>query len=164
MLLLRYTAALFLLSHSKQRTEMKCRKHTCLRLQARLKKAGLKPKKHIMDDEVMADLRECTTETCKLELIPPGFCRRNMAEVTVKTFKKYFISILAGLPDSFPMRLWWELLPQAELTCNILRASHARPGIPAHAYMHGPNLTARHWPRWDVRSSATKRQQSAGHG
>ena len=109
-----------------------------LRLHARLKSAGLAPRKHVMDNEISEELRDCITETCALELVPPGCHRRNVAEVAIKTFKKHFISILAGLPDSFPMRLWCELLPQAELTCNILRPSHARPGISAHAYMHGP--------------------------
>ena len=41
-----------------------------LRLQARLKEAGLEPKKHIMDNEVSADLKECIEKTCKLELVP----------------------------------------------------------------------------------------------
>ena len=102
----------------------------------RLKKGGLAPKKHVMDNEVSAMLKECITEECQLELVPPGCHRRNVAEVGIKTFKKHFISILAGVPDSFPMRLWCELLPQAELTCNILRPSHARPNMSAHAYMH----------------------------
>ena len=109
-----------------------------LKLIGRLKKAGLEPAKHIMDNEISADMKECITEKCKLELVPPGCHRRNVAEVAIKTFKKHFISILAGLPESFPMRLWCELLPQAELTCNILRPSHARPSISAHAFMHGP--------------------------
>ena len=61
-----------------------------------------------------------------------------MAEVAIKTFKAYFIAILAGLPGSFPIRLWCELLPQAELTLNILRPSHARPKVSAHTYRFGP--------------------------
>ena len=107
-------------------------------LAAILKKAGLAPKKHVMVNKVSAGLRECLTETCKLQLVPPGCHRRNVTKVVIKTLKKYFISILAELPDSLPMRLWCELLIQAELTCNILCAFHARPGISAHAYMNGP--------------------------
>ena len=60
-----------------------------------------------------------------------------MAEVAIKTFKSHFISILAGLPKSFPIRLWNKLLPQAELTLNMLRPSHARPCVSAHAYLKG---------------------------
>ena len=56
---------------------------------------------------------------------------------TWATFKAHFIAILAGLPASFPIRLWCELLPQAELTLNMLRPSHARPMVSAHTYLFG---------------------------
>ena len=87
---------------TKESEEMK---EAYLGLVKRLKKAGLAPKKHVMDNEVSAMLKECITEECQLELVPPGCHRRNVAEVAIKRFKKHFISILAGLPDSFPMRL-----------------------------------------------------------
>ena len=67
----------------------------------------------------------------------PGCHQRNVAEVGIKSFKSHFIAILAGLPDSFPLRLWCKLVPQAELTLNILRPSHARPMVSAHTYVHG---------------------------
>ena len=91
-----------------------------------------------MDNEVSEALRQTIEGECNLELVPPGCHRRNVAEVAIKTFKEHFIAILAGLPDSFPIRLWCELLPQAELTLNLLRPSHARKQISAHAYLFGP--------------------------
>ncbi|KAL7523343.1 hypothetical protein ACHAWF_000483, partial [Thalassiosira exigua] len=56
----------------------------------------------------------------------------------IKSFKAHSIAICAGLPSSFPIRLWHELLPQAELTLNLLRPSHARPNISALAYFQAP--------------------------
>ncbi|KAL7542490.1 hypothetical protein ACHAWF_007187 [Thalassiosira exigua] len=50
----------------------------------------------------------------------------------------HFIVICTGLPSSFPIRLWPELLPQAELTLKLLRPSHARPNISALAYSNAP--------------------------
>ena len=38
----------------------------------------------------------------------------------------------------FPLRLWCQPCEQAELMLNILRPSHARPNISAHAYLFGP--------------------------
>jgi hypothetical protein len=108
-----------------------------LHLLQRIKAAGLRPRKHIMDNEVSEVLKETIEKECKLELVPPGCHRRNVAEVAIKSFKAHFIAILAGLPKSFPMRLWCQLLPQAEMTINILRPSHARPGISAHSYLFG---------------------------
>ena len=109
-----------------------------LHIQQRLNKAGVQPKKHVMDNEVSEILRETIENKCKLEMVPPGCHRRNVAEVAIKTFKGHFIAIIAGLPANFPLRLWDQLLPQAELTINILRPSHARPGVSAYTYLFGP--------------------------
>ena len=109
-----------------------------LHLLQRIKRAGVQPKKHVMDNEVSELLKETIEKECKLELVPPGCHRRNVAEVAIKTFKAHFISVLAGLPSSFPLRLWDQLLPQAELTINVLRPSHARPGVSAYTYLFGP--------------------------
>ena len=104
----------------------------------RVKKAGARPTKHVMDNEVSEALREVIEKECQLKLVPPGCHRRNVAEVAIKYFKQHFIAILAGLPQLFPIRLWCKLLPQAELTLNILRPSHARPNVSAHAYLFKP--------------------------
>ncbi|KAL7530583.1 hypothetical protein ACHAWF_003436 [Thalassiosira exigua] len=74
---------------------------------------------------------------CKLELVSPCCHRRNVADVAIKTFKTHFIAILAGLSVSFPIRLWCKLLPQAELSLNILHPSNTRPNISAYAYLWG---------------------------
>jgi hypothetical protein len=76
-----------------------------LRLYQRLKRAGVQPKKHVMDNEVSELLRETIEKECKLEMVPPGCHRCNVAEVAIKTFKAHFISIVAGLPATFPLRL-----------------------------------------------------------
>ena len=42
------------------------------KIHGRLKKAGMKPKKHVMDNEVSEMMREAIEEECELELVPPG--------------------------------------------------------------------------------------------
>jgi hypothetical protein len=63
--------------------------------------------------------------------------RRNIAEGAIQTFKGHFISVLAGVADSFPINQWVELLPQTVLTLNLLRQSNVAPNISAWAYRHG---------------------------
>jgi hypothetical protein len=46
--------------------------------------------------------------------------RCNRAECAIKTFKDHFLSIFVGVDLSFPPYLWDLLLPQAELTLNLL--------------------------------------------
>ena len=43
-----------------------------LKLLGRLKKAGLKPKKHVMDNKVSEEMKEVIEKECKLEIVPPG--------------------------------------------------------------------------------------------
>ena len=83
-------------------------------------------------------MKELIRETCKLELMSPYCHQRNIAEVAIKNFKAHFISILAGVDADFPIYLWDKLLPQAELTLNLLRQSNTNPAVSAHAHLFGP--------------------------
>jgi len=75
-----------------------------------------------------------------MELVPPGCHRRNVAEVAIRNLKVHFLSILAGVADDFPMQLWDRLLllPQAEITINLLQQSNATPKVSAYSHMNGP--------------------------
>ena len=72
------------------------------------------------------------------ELVPPGCHRQNAAEVAIRNFKAHFLSILAIVADDFPLQLWDKLLPQAEITINLLRQSNATPTISTYADLNGP--------------------------
>ena len=74
----------------------------------------------------------------RLELVPPGCHRRNAAEVGIHNFKNHFLSILAGVADGFPPSLWDQLLPQTEITLNLLRHSNATPTVSAYAHLSRP--------------------------
>ena len=106
----------------------------------RLKRAGIKPKKHVLDNEVSESMKDMIRDeyNIELELVPPGCHRRNAAEVAIRNFKCHFLSILAGVADDFPIQLWDRLLPQAEITLNLLRQSNATPNVSAYAHLSGP--------------------------
>ena len=55
-----------------------------------------------------------------MELVSPGCYRRNAAEVAVRNFKAHFLSVLAGVADDPPFILWDRLIPQTEITLNLL--------------------------------------------
>ena len=79
----------------------------------RLKRAKIIPRKHVLDNKVSENMKELirSTYNMELELVPPRCHRRNAAEVAIQNFKAHFLSILAGVADSFPMQLWDCLLP-----------------------------------------------------
>jgi hypothetical protein len=61
----------------------------------------------------------------------------NPAEHAIQTFKDHFLSILAGVDPSFPPYLWDLLLPQAELTLNLLQQAALNPWISAWEFFNG---------------------------
>lgn len=96
------------------------------------------PNWHILDNEAPEELKQAIHENkCRVELTPADMHRRNIAERAIQTFKGHFISVLAGVADSFPINQSDELLPQSVLTLNLLRQSNVAPNISAWAYHHG---------------------------
>ena len=67
-----------------------------------LSRRGFKPKYYVLDNEV-SNLLKATFRTLeiKLELVPPGMHRRNIAERAIQTFKFHFICGLTSLPKNF---------------------------------------------------------------
>jgi hypothetical protein len=107
---------------------------------ARLHRSGVFPQKHVLDNEISDAMKTLITDTYKMtyEFVPPGCHRRNTAEVAICNFKSLFLSILAGVADDFPMKLWDKLLPQAEITINLLRQSSAMPMVSAYDHLNRP--------------------------
>eukprot|EP00804_Cyclotella_cryptica_P025596 CCRYP_002824-RB/>CCRYP_002824-RB protein AED:0.38 eAED:0.38 QI:0/-1/0/1/-1/0/1/0/350 len=106
----------------------------------RLLRAGVTPRKHVLDNEISLNMKDHIKDTYKfeVELVPPGCHRRNAAEVAIRNFKSHFLSVLAGVATTFPPSLWDRLLPQTEITLNLLRQSNATPTVSAYAHLCGP--------------------------
>jgi hypothetical protein len=71
------------------------------------------------------------------QLVPPHCHQRNAAERAIHTFKEHFVAGLASVDPDFPLHLWYRLLPQAEMTLNLLWTSRQHPQLPAAAHYHG---------------------------
>jgi hypothetical protein len=97
----------------------------------------IQPKTHLLDNKASAELKAEIKKICTIQLVTPDNHRQNLAERAIQTFKNHFKAILAGVGDSFPMRLWDKLLPQTVLTLNLLRQSNVAPTILAYQYVHG---------------------------
>jgi hypothetical protein len=51
--------------------------------------------------------------------------------------KKHFVAGLSSVDPIFPLNLWDRLLPQAEITLNLLRTSRLHPKLSTAAHFHG---------------------------
>ena len=105
-----------------------------------LKQAGIIPQEHILDNEVSNEMKTIIRDEykMKLELVPPGCHCCNVAEVAIQNFKAQFLSVLAGTATSFPPNLCDRLLPQSEVTLNLLQQSNATANLSEYAHLSGP--------------------------
>jgi hypothetical protein len=99
---------------------------------------GFKPKLQTLDNEAYAALKNFfAVNDIDYQLVPPHCYRRNAAERAIRTFKEHFVAGLSSVDPSFPLHLWDRLLPQAEITLNLLRTSRLHPQLSAAAHFHG---------------------------
>ena len=94
----------------------------------------------ILDKKVSTDYKWAIKKkwNANYQLVPPNTHRSNAAERAIRTFKAHFLSILAGVAPDFPINLWDLLLPQTELTLNLLRQATLDPTRSAWSYFNGP--------------------------
>ena len=106
----------------------------------RLRRSGIIPKKHILDNEVSEALKTIIQDEYKMqmELVPPGTYHWNAEEVAIRNFKARFLIVLAGTSKDFPPALWDRLLPQAEITIKLLRQYNSTPNVLAYAHLSRP--------------------------
>jgi hypothetical protein len=103
----------------------------------RLCNAGHTPKLQRLDNERSTILKRFLTDNdIDYQLVPPGVHRRNAAECAIRTFQNHFIAGLCSVDTDFPLHLWDHLLPQAELTLNLMRGSRLNPTLSAWAQVH----------------------------
>ena len=104
----------------------------------RLQRAGLRPRLQRLDNECSKILKEYMhDQSIDFQLAPPGMHRRNAAERAIRTFKNHFIAGLSSTDPNFPLYLWDLLLPQAEMSLNLLRGSRINPKLSACAQVFG---------------------------
>ena len=104
-----------------------------------LEAKGLTVDLQIMDNEASKEYKKTITEKweVKYQLVPPDIHQRNAAERSIRTFKAHFIALLAGVDCDFPSNLWDKLVPQAEMTLNMLRPATSNPNVSAWEGFNG---------------------------
>ena len=99
---------------------------------------GFKPQHQILDNEISSLVSNfLKSSSVKFQLVPPHIHRRNAAERAIRTFKNHLITIFCTVHPNFPMNLWCRLLPQAEMTLNMLRPCRMNPRMSAYTALEG---------------------------
>ena len=92
----------------------------------------------MLDNKALEEFKAELRKNCTIQLVPPDNHQQNLAEQAIQIFTNHFKAILAGVDDSFPLRIWDKLLPQTILTFNVHQQSNVAPTVPAWQYVHGP--------------------------
>ena len=93
---------------------------------------------HILDNECSEDMKTTFRENDVIfQLVPPYVHRRNAAERAIQTWKDHFMAGLAACDPNFPIREWDRLLPQADISLNLMRQSRRFPNLSAYASIWG---------------------------
>ena len=93
---------------------------------------------YIMDNEMSTELKtKLAKYSIAYQLVPPHIHRRNAAERAIQAFKHHFLATLSSCDPDYPAAEWDRLLPQAEITLNLLRNSRANPKLSSYAYLFG---------------------------
>jgi hypothetical protein len=99
---------------------------------------GFKPKLQTLDNEASFALKNFfTVNDIAYQLVPYHCHQRNAAERAIRNFKEHFVAGLSSVDPTFPLHLWDRLLPQAEITLNLLRTSRLHPQLSAAAHFRG---------------------------
>ena len=99
---------------------------------------GLKPKLMKLDNEASFELQRMLTKNkVDFQLVPPHVHRRNAAERCIRTFKNHFITTIEATHPDFLLTEWDSLLPQSEMTLNMLRPSRFNPKMSGYTQVNG---------------------------
>mmetsp|Transcript_27774 Transcript_27774/g.57545 ORF Transcript_27774/g.57545 Transcript_27774/m.57545 type:complete len:567 (-) Transcript_27774:1911-3611(-) len=103
-----------------------------------LTKHGIRAKSIRLDNEISRDFKDhLSSINLPFQLVSPGDHRANPAERAIQTFKNHSIAMLSGADPEFPTNCWDLLIPQANISLNLLRASRIQPKLSAYALVHG---------------------------
>ena len=79
---------------------------TNLVLMQKLKAAGIRPKKHVLDNECSTEFKHAIQENeLEYELVPKGQHGTNLAELALQTWKAHTTGDLNGVSETFPLGL-----------------------------------------------------------
>ena len=145
-------------------------KQAWINLHTTLNKKGIFPNTYIMDNKASKDIKQAITKhKLQYQLTLPHIHQINAAERAIRTFKNHFIAGLASVDPKFPINEWHRLLPQAEITLNLLQSSRLNPRLSAYAYLNEKYEFTRHpmappVTKVVVHSKPHKRQTWGYHG
>ena len=103
-----------------------------------LKAQGFHPNNQILENQISkAYEKSIEKHGMNMERVLKEAHWCNSAKKAIQTTQNHLKAILAGCDNSFLMHVWDRLLPQAELTCNLLHPVNINQSVSAYQYVYG---------------------------
>ena len=111
--------------------------NTWYKTHLQLRHKGFAPKPHVLDNEYSLEMKKAFSKyDVAFQLVPPHVHRRNDVERAIQTWKNHFCAGLATCNPKPPLAEWNLLMPQAEITLNLLRSSRGYQNLSAYNCLH----------------------------
>jgi hypothetical protein len=110
-----------------------------------LKRSGITPNKHILDNKCSQELKDSIlTNEINYELVPNGQHSHDIAERATHTWKSHGTRAFGGFPTAVPLSLWDKRLPQIDMQVNLLIFLNIAPKVCANTVLNGVHDLNRH--------------------
>ena len=107
-------------------------------LYSKFKKVGAAPQTYVLDNEISKELLDSfDSERTQYQLVTPYKHRYNQVERGIQTIKSHFKAALATVDPNFPLSEWDRLIPQANITLNLIRSTRCNPKLSAYSCVFG---------------------------
>ena len=101
-------------------------------------RAGEAPTTYVLDNKISQDLIDTfKQQNVDYQLVTPYKHWNNIADRAIQTYKSHFKSGLTAIDPNYPLLEWYQLIPRANITLNLLRAARVNPKLSAYAYIYG---------------------------
>ena len=105
---------------------------------SQLKDNGYTPDLHIIDNECSELLKNSFRKyNINFQRVPPHSHQQNSAEHAIQTWKHHLIAGLATCGLDFLPAEWYRIMPQCNITINLLRSSGRQAKLSIHACLYG---------------------------
>ena len=123
-------------------------------------------KAHSEAPNIYKDMKTIFKETqVEYQLVPPHIHKRNVAERAIHIYKNHIITGLYTCDPKFRSREWDRILPQFNMTINLLRSSNTiRLFHSMQHYWENKILLQHQWHHMELRWLCMKKRTKCCHG
>ena len=98
---------------------------------------GVQPTTYVLDKDFSKIFTDALTrKRVEYQMVTPHFHCSNLAKSAISIYEDHFKTWLDSCGPKYPIREWDRLIPQANITMNLLQNTRINPALLADAYLY----------------------------